>query len=167
MMTAGNTRWRLRPRALPFEELASFGRLGGKRRPKACAVRDRLRLSGLAPHRHLRRGGAPPPMVRPILQRLSDVRPAVRLLRRHGRCAGTGPTCDRRCCAASRPAADRHPDPFGCHDRFGPPQQRDAAGFLDGFGFDYEFQSSTDWYKSGRFEAALRRVRSTTTRSWR
>jgi lysyl-tRNA synthetase class 1 len=28
-------------------------------------------------------------------------------------------------------------------------------GFLDGFGFEYEFQSSSDWYKSGRFDKAL------------
>ena len=30
--------------------------------------------------------------------------------------------------------------------------------FLDSFGFDYEFQSSTDWYKSGRFDEALKLV---------
>ena len=50
------------------------------------------------------------------------------------------------------------PDPFGCHDSFGHHNNAMLRGFLDGFGFDYEFQSSTDWYKSGRFDAALRRV---------
>jgi lysyl-tRNA synthetase class 1 len=30
--------------------------------------------------------------------------------------------------------------------------------FLDGFGFDYEFASATDYYRSGRFDAALLRV---------
>jgi len=50
------------------------------------------------------------------------------------------------------------PDPFGCHDSFGHHNNAMLRGFLDGFGFDYEFQSSTEWYKSGRFDAALRRV---------
>ena len=30
--------------------------------------------------------------------------------------------------------------------------------FLDQFGFDYEFASSTDYYTSGKFDAALLRV---------
>ena len=50
------------------------------------------------------------------------------------------------------------PDPFGTHDSFGAHNNAMLRGFLDGFGFEYEFQSSTDWYKSGRFDAALRRV---------
>src|SRR6202795_2368214 len=50
------------------------------------------------------------------------------------------------------------PDPFGCHESFGHHNNAMLRGFLDGFGFDYEFQSSTDWYRSGRFDAALRRV---------
>ena len=33
-----------------------------------------------------------------------------------------------------------------------------CAAFLDGFGFDYEFASATDYYLSGRFDAALLRV---------
>ena len=33
-----------------------------------------------------------------------------------------------------------------------------CASFLDTFGFDYEFASSTDYYTSGRFDAALLRV---------
>jgi lysyl-tRNA synthetase class 1 len=50
------------------------------------------------------------------------------------------------------------PDPFGCHDSFGHHNNAMLRGFLDGFGFEYEFQSATDWYKSGRFDAALARV---------
>src|SRR6266446_5504726 len=47
------------------------------------------------------------------------------------------------------------PDPFGCHESFGHHNNAMLRGFLDGFGFEYEFQSSTDWYRSGRFDAAL------------
>ncbi|MEX1204009.1 MAG: lysine--tRNA ligase, partial [Dongiaceae bacterium] len=49
----------------------------------------------------------------------------------------------------------RIPDPFGCHDSFGRHNNAELRKFLDDFGFDYEFQSSTDWYMSGRFDAAL------------
>src|SRR5262252_6847860 len=50
------------------------------------------------------------------------------------------------------------PDPFGKYESFGHHNNAMLRGFLDGFGFDYEFQSSSDWYRSGRFDAALRRV---------
>ncbi|MGE3931607.1 MAG: lysine--tRNA ligase [Rhodospirillaceae bacterium] len=50
------------------------------------------------------------------------------------------------------------PDPFGTHESFGHHNNARLRAFLDGFGFDYEFQSATDCYKAGRFDAALRRV---------
>jgi lysyl-tRNA synthetase, class I len=50
------------------------------------------------------------------------------------------------------------PDPFGKFESFGHHNNAMLRGFLDGFGFEYEFQSSTDWYKSGRFDDALRKV---------
>ena len=50
------------------------------------------------------------------------------------------------------------PDPFGTHDSFGQHNNARLQAFLDDFGFDYEFQSSTEWYTSGRFDAALLRV---------
>ena len=50
------------------------------------------------------------------------------------------------------------PDPFGCHESFGHHNNAMLRGFLDGFGFEYEFQSSTDWYESGRFDDAIRQV---------
>ena len=50
------------------------------------------------------------------------------------------------------------PDPFGTHESFGHHNNARLQAFLDDFGFDYEFQSSTDWYTSGRFDAALLRV---------
>jgi lysyl-tRNA synthetase class 1 len=47
------------------------------------------------------------------------------------------------------------PDPFGTHDSFGAHNNARLRVFLDHFGFDYEFMSSTDCYKSGRFDQAL------------
>ncbi len=56
------------------------------------------------------------------------------------------------------------PDPFGTHESFGHHNNAMLRGFLDGFGFDYEFQSSTDWYMSGRFDKGLlERAAATTT----
>ena len=47
------------------------------------------------------------------------------------------------------------PDPFGTHPSFGQHNNARLRAFLDTFGFEYEFLSSTDCYKSGRFDAAL------------
>jgi lysyl-tRNA synthetase class 1 len=47
------------------------------------------------------------------------------------------------------------PDPFGTHDSFGAHNNARLRAFLDAFGFRYEFASSTDYYTSGRFDAAL------------
>ncbi len=52
----------------------------------------------------------------------------------------------------------RVPDPFGTHASFGAHNNARLRAFLDTFGFDYEFLSSTDCYTSGRFDAALGRV---------
>jgi len=49
-------------------------------------------------------------------------------------------------------------DPFGCHDSFGAHNNAQLQAFLDQFGFDYEFASSTEYYTSGRFDAMLMRV---------
>ncbi len=50
------------------------------------------------------------------------------------------------------------PDPFGTHESFGAHNNARLRAFLDGFGFEYEFASATDYYKAGRFDAALVRV---------
>src|SRR5205823_5748942 len=47
------------------------------------------------------------------------------------------------------------PDPFGTHPSFGQHNNARLRAFLDTFGFEYEFLSSTDCYKSGRFDATL------------
>jgi lysyl-tRNA synthetase class 1 len=52
----------------------------------------------------------------------------------------------------------RIPDPFGTHDSFGAHNNAQLRSFLDSFGFDYEFASSTDYYAAGRFDAALVRI---------
>ena len=52
----------------------------------------------------------------------------------------------------------RVPDPFGTHESFGHHNNARLRGFLDDFGFEYEFLSSTECYASGRFDAALTQV---------
>ncbi|MDQ6702278.1 MAG: lysine--tRNA ligase [Pseudomonadota bacterium] len=47
------------------------------------------------------------------------------------------------------------PDPFGTHPSFGAHNNARLRAFLDEFGFEYEFVSATDYYRSGRFDAAL------------
>jgi len=50
------------------------------------------------------------------------------------------------------------PDPFGTHESFGHHNNARLRAFLDSFGFEYEFQSATECYKSGRFDATLLKV---------
>ncbi len=50
------------------------------------------------------------------------------------------------------------PDPFGTHPSFGHHNNARLQGFLDSFGFEYQFQSATDWYLSGRFDEGCRQV---------
>ena len=50
------------------------------------------------------------------------------------------------------------PDPFGTHESFGHHNNARLRRFLDDFGFDYTFKSSTACYKAGDFDAALLRV---------
>ncbi len=52
----------------------------------------------------------------------------------------------------------RVPDPFGTHASFGAHNNARLQAFLDGFGFEYEFASSADYYTSGRFDDALIRI---------
>lgn len=52
----------------------------------------------------------------------------------------------------------RIPDPFGTHESFGHHNNARLRSFLDSFGFEYEFQSASDWYASGRFDQALLQI---------
>ena len=47
------------------------------------------------------------------------------------------------------------PDPFGTHPSFGEHNNARLRAFLDHFGFEYEFLSSTQCYTSGRFDVTL------------
>jgi lysyl-tRNA synthetase class 1 len=51
------------------------------------------------------------------------------------------------------------PNPFGGdYESFGHHNNAMLRRFLDTFGFDYEFASATDYYKSGRFDEVLKRA---------
>jgi lysyl-tRNA synthetase class 1 len=50
------------------------------------------------------------------------------------------------------------PDPFGTHPSFGEHNNARLRAFLDTFGFEYEFMSSTQCYTSGRFDQTLLKV---------
>ncbi|MHA6324694.1 lysine--tRNA ligase [Roseivivax sp. CAU 1753] len=50
------------------------------------------------------------------------------------------------------------PDPFGTHDSFGDHNNAMLRRFLDTFGFEYEFYSATEYYRSGAFDAVLLRA---------
>ena len=47
------------------------------------------------------------------------------------------------------------PDPFGTHEGFAQHNNARLRGFLDSFGFDYDFRSATQLYRSGAFDATL------------
>ncbi|HEY1562675.1 MAG TPA: lysine--tRNA ligase [Caulobacteraceae bacterium] len=49
-------------------------------------------------------------------------------------------------------------DPFGEFDSFGVHNNARMRAFLDAHGFDYQFYSSTECYRSGRFDETLRLV---------
>ena len=48
------------------------------------------------------------------------------------------------------------PDPFGEYESFGAHNNAMLRRFLDTFGFEYEFISATEFYKSGRFDDTLK-----------
>ncbi|MEK6637856.1 MAG: lysine--tRNA ligase [Pseudomonadota bacterium] len=52
----------------------------------------------------------------------------------------------------------RIPDPFGTHESFAAHNNAMLRNFLDRFGFEYEFISSSSQYESGVFDEALKNV---------
>ncbi|MGY4394981.1 lysyl-tRNA synthetase class 1 [Sphingomonas sp. UYAg733] len=52
----------------------------------------------------------------------------------------------------------RIPDPFGTHESFAAHNNAILRDFLDRYGFDYDFVSSTEYYTSGRFDDVLKSV---------
>ena len=146
--------------AWPFEEARKLVKRVEASGQKERAVRDRLRPVRPAAYRHLRRG-RPHQHGAPRLRspdRGQDRDAAPRLLRRHGR-AAQGPRQRSQQGTASQRNLGKPltqvPDPFGTHASFGAHNNARLRAFLDHFGFDYEFASSTEYYKSGRFDDAL------------
>jgi lysyl-tRNA synthetase class 1 len=50
------------------------------------------------------------------------------------------------------------PDPFGSHESYGHNMNARLMAFLDSFGFDYEFISSSEYYRKGFYNEALLKV---------
>ncbi|MCP4395091.1 MAG: lysine--tRNA ligase [Alphaproteobacteria bacterium] len=50
------------------------------------------------------------------------------------------------------------PDPFGTHESFGHHNNARLQAFLDDFGFEYDFKSSTEYYTTGMFDEAILNV---------
>jgi len=50
------------------------------------------------------------------------------------------------------------PDPFDTHESYGHNMNARLCAFLDSFGFEYEFISATQKYKSGAFDSTMLRV---------
>jgi len=50
------------------------------------------------------------------------------------------------------------PDPFGTHESYGAHMNARLCGFLDHYGFEYEFLSSTEQYRKGVYDAKLLEV---------
>lgn len=50
------------------------------------------------------------------------------------------------------------PDPFGTHQSYGHHMNARLRSFLDSFGFEYEFISATDKYRSGAFDKTMIKV---------
>lgn len=50
------------------------------------------------------------------------------------------------------------PDPFGTHASFGDHNNAMLRRFLETFGFEYEFYSATEYYRSGQFDEVLLRT---------
>lgn len=50
------------------------------------------------------------------------------------------------------------PDPYQTHESYGHHMNARLRGFLDGFGFEYDFVSATEKYKSGAFDKTMLRV---------
>ncbi len=149
-------------RAWPFEEARRVvKRIGGKTPEKGYVLFETgYGPSGL-PHIGTFGEVARTTMVRQAFQRLSDV--PTRLFCFSDDMDGLRKVPDN---IPNKEMVAEHlgkpltqiPDPFGTHESFGHHNNARLRGFLDTFGFEYEFQSSTDWYTSGRFDAALLQV---------
>src|SRR6201997_3098232 len=141
-----------RSNAWPFEEARKIvARL--KRRPKAEVIFETgYGPSGL-PHIGTFGEVARTTMVRHAFRVLTDDKIKTRLIAFSDDMDGLRKVPDN---IPNREMVAQHlgkpltqvPDPFGKFESFGHHNNAMLRGFLDSFGFDYEFQSATDWYKS-------------------
>ena len=148
--------------AWPFEEARKIvARL--KKRPKDEVIFETgYGPSGL-PHIGTFGEVARTTMVRHAFRVLTDDKIKTRLIAFSDDMDGLRKTPDN---IPNRDMVSRHlgkpltqvPDPFGTHKSFAEHNNARLRAFLDQFGFDYEFMSSTACYTSGRFDAALRKV---------
>src|SRR6516165_9203735 len=150
-------------RAWPFEEARKLvTRLGGKAPAKGHVLFETgYGPSGL-PHIGTFGEVVRTTMVRRAFQRLSDV--PTRLFCFSDDMDGLRKVPDN---VPNKEMLAQHlgkpltsvPDPFSNeYESFGAANNARLRAFLDSFGFEYEFQSATDWYRSGRFDAALLQV---------
>src|SRR5580765_5059917 len=147
-------------RAWPFEEARKLvARVGGKTPAKGYVLLETgYGPSGL-PHIGTFGEVVRTTMVRQAFQRLSDV--PTRLFCFSDDMDGLRKVPDN---VPNREMLAAHlgkpltavPDPFSNeYPSFGAANNARLRAFLDQFGFDYEFASSTDYYMSGRFDATL------------
>src|SRR6266478_2396387 len=149
-------------RAWPFEEARKLvARIGGKAPAKGYVLLETgYGPSGL-PHIGTFGEVVRTTMVRHAFQRLSDV--PTRLIAFSDDMDGLRkvpdnvPNQELLSDHLGKPLT-RVPDPFNTHPSFGEHNNARLRKFLDAFGFDYEFASSTDYYTSGKFDAILLRV---------
>src|SRR5438445_11381805 len=147
-------------RAWPFEEARKLvARLGGKPPAKGYVLFETgYGPSGL-PHIGTFGEVVRTTMVRQAFQRLSDV--PTKLYCFSDDMDGLRKVPDN---VPNREMLAQHlgkpltsvPDPFSNeYPSFGAANNARLRAFLDSFGFEYEFQSATEWYKSGRFDQML------------
>ena len=149
----------MKGRAWPFEEARKIlARLGGKPPEKGYVLFETgYGPSGL-PHLGTFGEVARTTMVRKAFELLSDS--PTRLFAFSDDMDGLRkvpdnvPNADMLAGHIGRPLTGV-PDPFGKFDSFGAHNNAMLRDFLDRFGFEYEFKSSTEMYRSGAFDATL------------
>ncbi|WP_244934972.1 lysine--tRNA ligase [Acuticoccus sediminis] len=145
-------------RAWPFEEARKVvARLGDETRP--AIFETGYGPSGL-PHIGTFGEVARTTMVRRAFEALTGGRIPTRLIAFSDDMDGmrkippTLPNQDRMAPFLGRPLTEV-PDPFGTHESFAHHNNARLRSFLDDFGFEYEFVSATEMYRSGAFDEAL------------
>src|ERR1044071_7354856 len=146
-------------RAWPFEEARKVvARLGGKPPAKGHVLFETGYCPSGLPHIGTFGEVVRTTMVRQAFQRLSDV--PTKLYCFSDDMDGLRKVPDN---VPNREMLAKHlgkpltavPDPFGTHPSFGEHNNARLRAFLDQFGFDYEFLSATECYRSGRFDGTL------------